>query len=67
MLRTFTIACVFWIGAANAQDCSQYMTAKYNAAVAGNLQLLYQYDALTYTHCHRSPWGTVRCRFWLSA
>jgi hypothetical protein len=50
MLRIFTIACVFWIGAANAQDCSQYMTAKYNAAVSGNLQLLYQYDAL-YHQC----------------
>ncbi len=50
MLRILTAILTLWTVTAKAEDCSQYMTAKYNAARAGNLQLLYQYDA-EYNRC----------------
>ncbi len=48
----------FWATAANAQNCGHWMQLKAEAAGAGNLQLLYQYDA-EYHRCLNSGPSTT--------
>jgi hypothetical protein len=47
-----------WTAGANAQNCGHWMQLKAGAARAGNLQLLYQYDA-EYQRCLHSGPSTV--------